>query len=527
MLLLLPPANGYNEIDILIFLSLILVVRFSLTKGSTVSFHLVTGASCWIAVYLVPGQGVIYTMLALFYLLFIHFNNLRESQNLKSYIKGNFKNFSVLIAVLLMTVITQREQLLWVLGNSRVSNYMFGDYWLRKAFDPQVFPFSIRFLPIILAPLLLTLYISFRKHLGITSRIFLFTSIFYMILISARWFGRVDSGLSRIGIGTLIMLVFLILPIFSTRSAAFKVVSKYQALTLGLIFSLSMGLAIPANGGSLEAISPSSLSQSTYKSQIETGLRYQRIKDVFAALENPSEKVFNMTGGDALSLYTGIPGYGGIQSSYTITNDRQEKRWLDRLVRSNITSVIGGFEYPFDGSGFGGRAPLILNWLIENYQPMECGDFQIAIAKNLVSTYSEELRTFGCTIPGTPQLTLDLWNKMDSTVIDLEYSLQSWKKSKDSKQLSGAILNMPEFLKIQGSGLVNFEVLCQNSVVASASSIKLTGMRGGQKIEFTFYAFLESGPYTFNPRIFPISSFSDEALTLSIENSSCILQVSK
>lgn len=520
LLLVLPKVNGYNEIDILIFLGVISVVSLSKRDSITLSYHVFVGASCWLFIYLVPGQGVIYSLLVLFYLLVFHLYNCLGSNDFRTYLSGQLKNFTVLGSVLFFMSLALRDQILWVLGNSRVSNYMFGDYWLRKAFDPQVFPFSIRFLPILLVPLLLAFYYVYRNKIGITSKIFLVLSNFYMVIISARWFGRVDSGLSRIGVGFMIMLVFLVLPIFSNRPVSFRAGPKFQALTLSLILCLSLGFAVPSLGGSLEPVSPSVLKETIYKGQTDTGLKYQKIQGLVNSLQYADLATFNMTGGDALSLYTGIPGYGGIQSAYTVTNDRQESRWVKRLIESKINFVVGGFEYPFDGSGFGGRAPLALNWLVRNFQPIECGEFQIAIPHERMTSSFQTLNAFKCAVPTSPQAALELWNKMDSTVQDLEFSFQSWKKPKilrDEKGMQGGEFG---YLYLDVKGLANFSVDCS---LPARANMTLTGMREGQEIDFTFNAYLRTGSYTFNPKIFPISSFSTKPLKLFLEDSACKL----
>jgi hypothetical protein len=77
------------------------------------------------------------------------------------------------------------------------------------------------------------------------------------------------------------------------------------------------------------------------------------------------------------------------------------------------------------------------------------------------------------------------------------------------------------YLYLDDNGLANFSVVCG---LPATANMTLTGMRGEQEIDFTFNAYLKTGSYTFNPKIFPISSFSTKSLKLFIEDSSCKLQ---
>jgi hypothetical protein len=523
LIMILPKANGYNEIDVLMLLTLMkLIDGLVNVKSRRVTSYLIIPISIfWIL--MVPGQGLILTILMAVAFILNHFAIFKIAHRIRIS-KTILLNLFVLSIIFFYTYRLLVPAIQWVIRNGRINNQLFGDGWLNQALAPEDFPVSLRFLILIIAPLLFLFTLKHFSGLDRLGQTISVVSLVYLVIVSGRWFGRVDvNTLSRIGMGFLITLLIFILPLLFNFYGGKNVAAYVQAPIFLLIFLFTSALN-PFNLNSFVTHQPASIvNDKNYQSMFDRGVTYQRISNLSKELFGPETRMLNLTGGDALNEYLRIPDVGGIHSPYVVTNDAQETDWLDRLKVSNPNFILGGYgsigSAAFDGSGIGGRAPQVLSWIISNYTISDCGDFIVGIQNKAITGLKDKLAVWGCDTPATPEENLALWNKMDATQSDLGGSLLTWPlpNSQDLKAVTGhgqsvqiSMSQLTDRIGIKLSCPVRKDI---NFTIKSDSPIN--------PLSYAFSAQIESGQYSFIPSIFPISSILHGSFTLNLNDSSC------
>jgi hypothetical protein len=412
----------------------------------------------------------------------------------------------------------------WVIRNSSVNNQLFGDGWLNKALAAADFPISLRFIVLVIAPIIFVFILLKFPQFDSVNRVLAVVIISYLILISGRWFGRVDiNTMSRIGDGFLIALIILVLPLlFNFNQKKFSL-NSLQTPVLILIFALSIAWN-PFNLNSFVPRQPATIvKDANYSLMSERGNTYRHISELSQSLYGSKIRMLNLTGGNALDQYLRIPSLGGIHSPYVVTSDPQESDWLNRIKINNPNIILGGYgsvgSAAFDGSGLGGRAPQVLTWIISNYQVGDCGDFIVAVSKKKLPTLRTRLEAGGCKIPQTKYENLSLWNRFDSTPSDLGSSLLSWPTL--TNQAPGIVKNHGQSIQISLQTLtdpVGFRLKCR---VRENTQFSIKSNSGQDSSIFTFTAVVDSGQFAFKPSIFPISTLLEGKFELSLNRSSC------
>jgi hypothetical protein len=265
------------------------------------------------------------------------------------------------------------------------------------------------------------------------------------------------------------------------------------------------------------------LEDQNYKPMLERGKTYLKISNLSQDLFGTKTRMLNLTGGHAIDQYLRIPGVGGIHSAYVISNDHQEIDWLKRLKEIDPNFVLGGYgslgSAAFDGSGLGGRAPKVLSWLTSKYSIVDCGDFLVGVKTKMYKKLSDTLLDNGCLPPPGQRENLETWQKMDSTQADLGYSLLTWPKSGVKEKIGfGRNSKSIQIRELRENGVVTFGIKCltQENVHFLISNNDLNS-----PLEFSFFAQIRSGEYSFKPNIFPITSLLRNSFKITLLSSQC------
>jgi hypothetical protein len=524
LIMILPKANGYNEIDLLMLLSLMsLIIGLTDDKyRKLTSYSIIPVCVFWIL--MTPGQGIILLCLASVSFIYIYFLNLNK---FNSFLLSRQTLIAVTITTSIVALIFQflRPAVEWVIRNSPVNNRMFGDDWLNQALAPQDFPLSLKFSVLVIAPILFIFVISKFSLFDERSQIISITIICYLILISGRWFARVDASvMSRIGWGFSILLIILVLPLMFQLSRGKFVLNSPQIPVLGLIFAFSLSWN-PFNVNSFVPSQPTTIVRdANYSLMSERGDKYQQISKLTSSIFGPKIRMLNLTGGNAIDFYLKIPGYGGIHSPYVVTNDAQEKDWLNRLKLADPNFILGSYgslgSDAFDGSGLGGRAPQVLSWMISNYALSDCVHFLAAIPKRDLASHQIKLERGGCRFASDENENLSFWNKMDATQSELGASLLSWPVS--TKFKNDYIRTSDQSIQIRMKSLsdvVGFDLKCPARGIAQFSIMSVSQKN---PMNFTFSAQVDSGQYAFKAAMFPISTLLEGKFDLILKDSACI-----
>ena len=523
LLMILPKANGYHEIDILMLLTLVnLIAGLADPRYRKISTYLLF-PTCIFWILLTPGQGIILSCLAITAFIYVYFSNFRE-MNIFLFSR---QSLIPLLVTIFFTVVVFRALLpaiSWVIRNSPVNNQLFGSGWLNQSLAPEDFPISLRFVVLVIAPVLFLYVLSRFSMFDFMGRVLAVLTILYLILISGRWFGRVDSNtMSRIGTGFLIALIILVLPLLFNLYRRKYFFNSLQTPTLVLIFVFALSWN-PFNVNSFVPRQPATIVQdANYSLMLERGNTYRRISDFSQSLFGSQTRMLNLTGANALDQYLRIPGLGGIHSPYVVTNDPQEIDWLDRIKIGNPNFILGGYgslgSGAYDGAGLGGRAPQVLTWIILNYEVSDCGEFIAAVPKKDFPKLRIKLENEGCTVPSNQIENLSLWSRMDSTPLDLGSSLLSWPIP---DQQNSDLINIDrQSVQISLQDLsdpLRFRLKCKSPENA-LFSISSTSQRN--PINFSFSARVESGEFAFKPAIFPITTLLNGQIVLTLRKSLC------
>jgi hypothetical protein len=523
LIMILPKANGYNEIDLLMLLTLVKFIEglFNRKFRLITSYLIIPVSIFWIL--LAPGQGVIFLLLLSLAFFISHFSSFKEFYQIQ-FSKPVLLYFSGILLVMFLANQILFPAIEWVIRNGRLNNQLFGDGWLNQALSPQDFPISLRFIVLLVAPLLLVFTLVYFSHLDMVGRGIAIIAIVYLVIISGRWFGRVDvNTLSRIGMGFLITLIVLVLPLLyrlPSRDGRFAFL-PFPVFGLVFVFALTLN---PFNVNSFVPYQPANiLNDQNYKPMLERGLSYARISSLSQSLFGSETRMLNLTGGNAIDQYIRIPGVGGIHSAYVVTNDAQEIDWLKRLQKIDPNFILGGYgslgSAAFDGSGMGGRAPLVLSWVISNYTLSDCGDFIVGVKNSAAEDLQSRLSSSGCNYPSTTEQKLLLWNKMDATPSDLGASFLSWPAPRvedlDLTQGGGKSVQVQTN---RPSDRIGFNVECSSRQIVQFTIKSVSSL---DPLSFSFNAEVESGQYSFKPSVFPISTLLGGSFILTLGDASC------
>ena len=510
--LLLPVPNNYVEIDYVAF-SFILASLLLLKK----SYFLVGSSFILLSIPLLilafPGQGVISSFL----MCIILFNyRLKVIQS----IKGSLRLYIFIYTLIAICYVFVFSMLLsaikWVFRNSVANAQFFSDGWVNKFLFSENFPISLRWFMLALLPLLILFYIIYEKELQLDEKILLMVGVFYLILISGRWFGRTDFEiLSRVGIGGLAFVLLIIIPLF------WKTLYPKNTMSLVVVFSIVFALATPFKSINLNFISMDRVEASVigFKQNSdynEYGENLLDLKNKLNYFFGNNPKVINLTGGSASDYYMKIPSVGGIQSPYMIINDDQENEWLSRLQQNDVNGFYGPYGsfggIKADGTTIGGRAPKVLKWLMDEFNVIKCDNVYMGI-KNAVDLRQSALE---CSTPKTAQEKLDYWDVINGSSSNLGNSLTMWARGDGNREQTAILQNLKTQKII--SKVIRFTCLDN----FTDQELKIAGKnKDGEYISTIFYANLSTGISEISSEIFPINNLVEGDLNLIIENKAC------
>jgi hypothetical protein len=404
----------------------------------------------------------------------------------------------------------------WVFRNSAANAQYFSDGWVNKFLFSENFPINLRWLMLALLPLLILFYVFFEKELQTDEKILLMVGVFYLILISGRWFGRTDfESLSRVGTGGLTFVLLLIIPLF------WKTLYPRNIISLIVMFSIMFALAVPykvinLNYATKEKVMASVISFKQNSDYNEYGENLLELKNKLNYFFGNNPKVINLTGGSASDYYINVPSIGGIQSPYMIINDNQENEWLNRLQQSDVTGFYGPYGsfggIRADGTTIGGRAPNVLKWLMNNFNVVKCDNTYVGIKKSADLRHS----VLECSTPKTTQEKLDYWDVINGSSSNLGNSLTMWAKGKGNREQITRLQN----LKTQQSKSRVIRFTCSDSF--TDQELRIAGKnKDGEYISTLFYANLSPGTIEISSEIFPINNLVEGDLNLILENKAC------
>ena len=242
---------------------------------------------------------------------------------------------------------------------------------------------------------------------------------------------------------------------------------------------------------------------------------------------NPSEKVLNINGGAALDFYMANNSVGGLQSPYMIAIEDQDKRWIDRIKLASPKFFIG----PYGTTNLGGlladsaplsnKSPFLMQYLIEEFVPIDCDIFFVGILKVEYKNIQEKLRDFGCRAPESYNDLINYWNiinGLEVEKIDLGISLYSWK-SQD--------LNLTKFIDKRSVYIDNTSAYSVTSVKIRCKFDELSTFTISGKLndsEFFSQAFTsqtwKDGQISFRSSLFVVNYFLVNPI-LTLDNSNC------
>jgi hypothetical protein len=518
IIMLLPKPNGYFEIDFA--MGLVLLGFIALLDKQRMHERLLI----WMPllgiflILLAPGQGSIFTAL-LVVVLTLHF---RQNRISLKFLK-NWKWVLYFVSIIFSSILLILPSIKWVLRNGRINNSVYGDFWMGRLPIPEVFPISLRFGILLLVPVLLFVLISNYQNLKNTHKQVGIASLIFLIAFSGRWFGRVDQqDMSRIGAGLLVFLIIFLVPL-TIRKSTSEGIALVGILTLSLTASVAMAY-FPFNQNiNFQNDRSSPMSGPQYAEMVQRGETYKRIQEVEKSLFGDGVSRLNLTGGQAIDVYLGKKSSGGIESPYVITNDAQEIDWYQRLQKANVNIVLGPYGSlgagAFDGSGVGGRAPRILSWIINEFAPVDCSDFSLAIRKSDLINNLSILTEHGCVVPPTRAGILELWNRIDATQSNLGRSFLSWNSSTQIDNLTSSVkTNVAQVSLSDSTQLMRIKVSC---VRPQLVIFRIDSTDSYEPITHTFSAEIQSGEFDFKPNIFPIVSLLKGQFSLSIESPEC------
>ena len=518
ILILLPKPNGYSEIDLTMGIVLLGFIAALQNMRSPTKLFIWAPLLSIFLILLTPGQGIICVAL----LLVVGVMHVRQNRISLKFVR-RWPWISYFLGMFAIGFIAVFPSILWVVRNGTLNNAVFGDFWLGKILEPQQFPLSFKFGILLLVPIfLIVLLVKFRNLENFQKQL-AFAGILFLVVISGRWFGRVDGqNMSRIGAGLFIFLVVFLVPLTYRKTSLGHIP---LAGVVSIVLTTCLAVAhYPLNQGiNFQHTASASVLSGQYAEMRQRGEIYKKIKDIENHLYGDDTKRLNLTGGQAIDEYLGTRSLGGIESPYVITNDSQESDWKKRLEKAGINIVLGPYGSlgagAFDGSGVGGRSPQILSWVIKHFTPIDCNLFTLAIRKSDVQEKLAYLNSQGCAVPSSRSELLSLWNRIDATQSNLGWSLLSWKSKTISQNriINGGKSTIQVSMK-ESTEILTVQIRCMNP---QSVEFFIESIDSVERIKHLFSAQVQSGTFAFKPSMFPIVSMLNGNFSLGMKSSTC------
>lgn len=523
LLFLLPRANGYVEIEYLNLIVLIYFVQKMFAYEPRFKFGLplfLTMSSTLII--LTPGQGIV-TSLLMFLVLAI--KSLSDS-NINRIQSREFSwNYTLMLLVSLFVFSLCSKMIFaasgWIFQTNLSNSVMFGDNWLPKYLYGEEFPTNLRWAAILLVFTLLAHFLMRFQELNEVSRCLHIVIFVYLILISGRWFSRVDQDtLSRIGVGLLSLITIVVIPLFLREKIWRSLLLGFVTLALLLSSFGTTYFSFAKISNRFVVASQNQLNQA----YVDRGKDYEEIISVINRHFSMDEEMVNLTGGTASNFYMKVRSAGGVQTPYMVVSDKQERNWINRIVSSKPNFLLGPYGslggIAADETTLFGRTPMLGDWLIRNTNPVKCGRsiFLIPIAKwqALVGDFYNDSN---CIVPSNDQQKLDLWNEMNGSVNAYGNALINWARSQPTgnvKVLSDSSLRIEKSKNHQ----ISFQVRCSQNV--ANAEILFSVLKGRDVVlRHQFQANLKSGSLGFDTRIFPIFGLSAKDVLVTLKSDYC------
>jgi hypothetical protein len=523
ILLLMPVPNGLVEIEFLFFSFLLLVIYYCYRHK--LDFYIL--ALCLLAfpilILLAPGQGIVFILLTFIVLLF----NLSKFNFVISSTKMLFSIlfFLSFVAILIKNSSSIKGAILWVIRTGSANSSMYGDNWIIRLYQTDEFPSNIRWAVLFIIPVLIILNFIYIKYLNRLHILFIVLIYAYTILLSGRWFARVDTDIpSRIGIGLITFSIFLILPLLSALSKRLYLYVFCLFYMIILIFSIQAINFNPLVSGSGIREIPIPNSQ-VLNSPIEKrlGQQYRDVSFLIRSVFGQNPSVTNISGGSASDFYMKIPSRGGIQSSYLIVSDSQELEWISRLEKSNVNLLYGGYSQlggiTADQTSLATRAPLFSRWSIANFTPFMCKDIYFAIKNTSLNVYKSKLQNMGCIFTESPKVKLRFWGDIDQTPKNFDNSFYMWKKGEQNFNLKLFDPKVIQFMDYNSNFWNKVRLDCAGA--QGTFEIELYKITDGEVLRTKFSTALKDGIISWDSRIFPIFNLGEGKTFMSLTNSPC------
>jgi hypothetical protein len=523
ILLLLPVPNGLVEIEFLYFSFLLLVIYYCYRHK--VDFYLI--ALCLFAfpilILLAPGQGIVFILLTLIVVFF----NISKFNFVISKIKLVFSILFLISFVLIVikNSLSIKSAVLWVVRTGSANSSMYGDNWIIRLYQTDQFPSNIRWAVLFIIPILIFLNIIYLKYLNSLQTLFIILIYVYTILMSGRWFARVDTDSpSRIGIGLITLSLFLIFPLVSTLR------KKIYPYVFSLVFLIMLFFTIQAinfnpmiSGSGYREISTPSSQALNLPVEKKLGQQYRDVSFLIRSIFGQNPFVTNISGGSASDFYMKIPSRGGIQSSYLIVSDDQELEWISRLEKSNVNLLYGGYSQlggiTADQTSLATRAPLFSRWSIANFTPFRCKDIYFAIKNTSLNVYKSKLQNMGCIFTESPKVKLRFWGDIDQTPKNFDNSFYMWKKAEQNFNLKLFDPKVIQFMDYNSNFWNKVRLDCAGA--QGTFEIELYKITDGDVLRTKFSTALKDGIISWDSRIFPIFNLGEGKTFMSLTNSPC------
>ncbi len=533
LLFFIPWPQGLSEIDYVGFI-FILLILYLIKKNFGFDIVLISSILLGVlAIFLFPGQGFIVSLLLIAVNLYLYL--VLKQRLLRKW--SIFVLFSISIFVYSYLSSPLLAAIRWTLDFAGVNQLLFGDNWFHYIRNIEALPINLRWITIYFVPIFVFFFLYVFNKISKLERLYLLVIIFYFILISGRWFGRVDinnNSLSRLGVGFNSLSLFLLIPIIYLLSKQFAFLKFVNFFLIFYVVVASVSLKnVEFIQGTLKNTSFTSednkalnvfLTESDFAKRGENLVALDKFKKTFF---EPSEKVLNVTGGAALDFYMSNNSVGGLQSPYMVAIENQDKRWLDRIKLASPKFFIG----PYGTTNLGGlladsaplsnKSPFLMQYLIDEFVPINCDIFFVGILKDEYINIQKKLRDFGCRPPESYNDLISYWNiinGLEVEKIDLGISLYSWK-SQD--------LNMTKFIDKRSVYIVNNSAYSVTSVRIRCKFDELSTFTISGKLndsESFSQAFtsqtLKDGQISFRSSLFIVNYFLLNP-KLTLENPNC------
>jgi hypothetical protein len=147
-----------------------------------------------------------------------------------------------------------------------------------------------------------------------------------------------------------------------------------------------------------------------------------------------------------------------ILTPYTLTSDQDEANYISQIQLASPKFIFVGPGVWHDGFSLGLRNPLVYRWVLENYNPFQCGPSFWAIEKR--SDLEDEFEKLGCPSDSVSTFSdaITLWSNFVGPPKDLLKIPQAW-----GKRGSSLLTNQRSLLTVSSDeltdGFINFELI--------------------------------------------------------------------